>query len=155
MHHFVNSVRYNKKSDVPRLFEGTSLWNEVNSEATSDGCYRRLHKIAFFTIHHIQMYGSPSTPRLNYHTNKRQMYGSQSTQALLTYKQEANVWQSVHPSPTAIHIILCFIPTFFKCLPFRPYLFGLQLWNLAASLILTCSFSWWGSFLRLMKLNWC
>ena len=28
--------------------------------------------------------------------------------------------------------------------------FGLQLWNLAASLIFTCSFSWWGSFLWLM-----
>ena len=25
--------------------------------------------------------------------------------------------------------------------------FGLQLWNLAVFLILTCSFSWWGSFL--------
>ena len=33
--------------------------------------------------------------------------------------------------------------------------FGHQLWNLAALLILTCSFSWWGSFLWLMKFNLC
>ena len=33
--------------------------------------------------------------------------------------------------------------------------FGQQLWNLAALLILTCSLSWWGSFLWLMKFNLC
>ena len=33
--------------------------------------------------------------------------------------------------------------------------FGLQLWNLALLLSLTCSFSWWGSFLCLMKFNLC
>ena len=33
--------------------------------------------------------------------------------------------------------------------------FGLQLWNLAALLILTCSFSWWGSLLWSMKFNLC
>ena len=38
------------------------------------------------------------------HTNKRQMNGSQSIQALLSYKQETNVEQSVHPSLTAIQI---------------------------------------------------
>ena len=35
-----------------------------------------------------------------------------------------------------------------------PRVFGQQLWNLAASLILTCSFSWWGSFLWLMTFNY-
>ena len=30
-----------------------------------------------------------------------------------------------------------------------PRMFGLQLWNLAVLLILTRSFSWWGSFLSL------
>ena len=38
------------------------------------------------------------------HTNKRQMYGGLSTQALLSYKQETNVWQSVHPSLTVMQI---------------------------------------------------
>ena len=34
-----------------------------------------------------------SPPEPCCHTNiKRQMYGSQSTQALLSYKQETNVW---------------------------------------------------------------
>ena len=32
---------------------------------------------------------------------------------------------------------------------------ALQLWNLAVFLILTRSFSWWGSFLWLMKFNLC
>ena len=35
------------------------------------------------------------------------------------------------------------------------WVFGLQLWNLALLLSLTCSFSWWGSFLCLMKFNLC
>ena len=39
-----------------------------------------------------------SSPRPYFHTNKRQMYGSQSTQALLSYKYETSVWQSVHPT---------------------------------------------------------
>ena len=45
-----------------------------------------------------------SPPKPYCHTNKRQMYDSQSIQALLPYKQETNVWQSVHPSLTAIKI---------------------------------------------------
>ena len=46
-----------------------------------------------------------SPPKNYYHTNERQMYGRQSTQALLSYKEETNVWQSVHPSLTIIQII--------------------------------------------------
>ena len=43
----------------------------------------------------------------------------------------------------------------FKKMSSIPDVFGLQLWNLAVLLILTCSFSWWGSFLWLMKFNLC
>ena len=32
------------------------------------------------------------------------MYGSQSTQTLLLYKQETNVWQSVHASIPVVQI---------------------------------------------------
>ena len=42
-----------------------------------------------------------------------------------------------------------------KSPPAIPRVFGLQLWNLAVLLILTCSFSWWGSFLWFMKFNLC
>ena len=47
----------------------------------------------------------------------------------------------------AIHLSLIF--KFFNCLP----VFDLQLWNLAVLLILTCFFSWWGSFLWFMLIS--
>ena len=75
-----------------------------------------------------------SPPKHHCNTNKRQIYGSQSTQALLHAYFRG-----------------------FICLPFcmcLAYVFGT--WKYVSEtvlLILLCSFSWWGSFLWLMKLN--
>ena len=50
-----------------------------------------------------------------------------------------------------------YLPSYFRVFKMSAIsrVFGLQLWNLAALLILTCSLSWWGLFLWFMKFNLC